>query len=267
MDSVLRLGLQSMHEGASQLDRISQNMANALTPGYRREAASVRAMNATAESFGAAVDGLRSTALRPSELRTRQELVHTDFSVGALKPTGQSLDLALTRSGFFEVMTPDGPAYTRHGSFHLDARGRLVTVQGHPVMGKSGEIVLQGGTPKVDQAGRIHLNDVAAGTGSALGVSTQHSQEIAQLKIVAAPDSAQLRRIGDGLFTADVPLDAAADADVQIKQGYVENSNVNTMREMVDLIQTMRHVEAMQKMVQGYDDITGQAIKKLGELS
>ncbi len=57
------------------------------------------------------------------------------------------------------------------------------------------------------------------------------------------------------------------DADIQVRQGYLENSNVNAMQEMVQMIQTMRHFESMQKVAISYDDMTGQAVRKLGDLS
>ena len=76
-----------------------------------------------------------------------------------------------------------------------------------------------------------------------------------------------MRRIGEGLLSAGGPLDDVKEADIQLKQGFTENSNVNSMQEMVQLVETMRHFESMQKVVLGYDDMTGQAIRKLGDLS
>jgi len=192
-------------------------------------------------------------------------LVRPDLRPGTLKSTGQSLDVALASSGYFEVATETGPAYTRQGNFHVDARGRLVTAQGHPVMGKGGEIFLKSATPVIDAAGNVY--DAQPGGNSPADASNTQ-QAVAQIKIVEFEDKAAAQRIGDGLTSvgSDSVL-AMKDADVQLKQGYLENSNVNAMQEMVQMIQTMRHFESVQKIALGYDEMTGQAIRKLGELS
>lgn len=76
-----------------------------------------------------------------------------------------------------------------------------------------------------------------------------------------------LRRLGEGMVAAGTGMAVVDDAGLQIRQGALENGNVNSMQEMMQLIQTMRHFESMQKMTQGYDDMLGTAIRKLGDLS
>jgi flagellar basal-body rod protein FlgG len=73
--------------------------------------------------------------------------------------------------------------------------------------------------------------------------------------------------MGEGLMTTDqVPMQLR-DSDVQLRQGFLENSNVNSMQEMAQLIQSMRHFESMQRVALGYDEMIGGAVRKLGELS
>jgi len=178
--------------------------------------------------------------------------IATDARAGTFKFTGQSLDVALAGRGFFEVATDAGPAYTRQGSFRLDARGRLVTAQGHPVMGLSGEIVINGASPLITASGAITIGD---------GIP------VAQLKVVELEGHAGPRRLGDGLYAAGHDMKLVGEADVQVRQGFLENSKVSPSYEMTSMIQAMRHFESMQKVVQGYDDMVGTAIRKLGETS
>src|SRR6478672_3511202 len=124
MHQVLTMILGSMHADMTRMDRVGMNIANAQTPGYKRELVSVLAFQARIDG-GAADAALRVTA-------------GIDQHAGTLKSTGQKLDLALSGPGWFEVQTADGPAYTRAGNFRLDAQGRLVTQQGDPVMGTGG---------------------------------------------------------------------------------------------------------------------------------
>jgi flagellar basal-body rod protein FlgG len=174
-----------------------------------------------------------------------------DVRAGTLRATGQPLDFAITGNGYFEVMTPSGPAYTRQGNFRVDARGRVVTEAGHAVMGVAGEILLDSPAPVVSAGGRI----TSVSTQSVLG----------QLKIVQFADGAVPERLGDGLFGAAPGMVSLREGDVQVRQGFLENSNAASTLEMATLVQAMRHFEGMQKVVQGYDEMLGLAIRKLGE--
>jgi flagellar basal-body rod protein FlgG len=182
-----------------------------------------------------------------------------DLRQGTTQPTGQSLDLALSGSAWFEIATPQGAAYTRMGNFRRDAQGRLVTAQGQPVAGLGGDIQLPDGIPVIDAQGRIFESVVGAGQ------ATQRSEPIAQLKLVAFDPAAVAHRIGDGLvgFSGEAPR--LADVDTEVRQGYLENSNVRSAEEMVQLLQTLRHFESMQKVALAYDEMLGNALRKLGD--
>ncbi|MEO6936634.1 MAG: flagellar hook-basal body protein [Collimonas sp.] len=249
MEELLGVALQSMQQDMARVDRVAMNLSNALTPAYKREVAVVRTQSARGPSFARMLDaGMAEAAGR--DMPDNHIEVLTDTRPGTLKSTGQNLDLAITGSGYFEVQTENGSAYTRQGNFRMDARGRLVTAQGYPVMGKGGDIYLNTSQPSIDAAGNIIENKLP----------------VAQLKVVQFDKPAGLRRLGDGLVAAGDGMTQLQDADVQIRQGYLENANVSSMREMVELTQTMRHFEAMQKVAQGYDEMLGTAIRKLGDM-
>jgi flagellar basal-body rod protein FlgF len=250
MNEVLAVSLHSMQGDMARLEQIGMNLANALTPGYKRGIALQAAQGA---SFAAHL----SNAAVPAEgTLSAAALVEfaSDGRAGTLKSTGQVLDVALAGKGYFEVITEAGPAYTRHGSFRLDARGRLVTAQGYPVMGTAGEIVLNAVNPVIAASGAI-----TSGTGDGAA--------LAKLKIVEFDGNARLQPLGDGLHAAGSGMKVVADEELLVRQGFLENSNVRSTYEMTSMVRVMRHFESMQKVAQGYDDMLGTAIRKLGETS
>ena len=265
MQEILALALQSMQTDMQRLDKIGTNLANALTPGYQRDVASARPLASTRLAFATMVSAGEQQPTADVSAYARAPtpglLIQTDPRPGTLRSTGQSLDVAIAGAGFFEVSTPEGLAYTRQGNFRLDGQGRLVTASGHPVMGKGGEIYPGMGAPQIDG-----LGNVLSAEAVALG-GTRAAMPMAQLKIVQPEGQARMEHAGDGLMRTDGAMTLLSDADVQLRQGFLENSNVSSMQEMVQLVQTMRHFESMQKVALGYDEMTGQAIRKLGELS
>ncbi|MCG2594942.1 flagellar hook basal-body protein [Ramlibacter sp. XY19] len=239
MHPVLALTLQAMQSDMSRMDRVAMNLANSQTPGYKREVAA-GGFAQLLEAQGAA-------------------LVHIDQRQGTMKPTGQGLDVALSGPGWFEVATDQGIAYTRMGSFRRDSQGRLVTEQGHPVAGTAGEIRLPEGPVSIDAAGRIF--EAVGGEG---GFAKSRAEPVAQLKVVVFEEKAPAQRLGNGLVVFPGAT-AAADGRTEIRQGHLENANASSMQEMVQLMQTVRHFESMQKVALGYDEMLGNAIRKLGE--
>lgn len=236
MDPVLTAVLGSMHADMAGMDSVAMNIANAQTTGYKREMV-------LATPFAA-------------RLEAKLLAVHVDQKPGTLKPTGHGLDFALAGPGWFEVSTPQGAAYTRQGDFRLDAAGRLVTQRGQAVMGVGGEIQLSSGLPVADEAGRLFDRSVGARGGAA---------PIAQLKVVQFEAGASLQRLGDGLVQVQGTPSVVADGAAQVRQGFLENSNVSHTQEMVRLLETFRHFETMQKVALGYDEMLGASIRKLGD--
>jgi flagellar basal-body rod protein FlgF len=246
MNEILGLSLEALHVDDARLASLSSNLANAMTPGYKREVSIQHA--APARSFSEVMASQSTRANAPGKEVTAAVELLRDMRVGTLRTTGQPLDFALTGPGFFEVATPAGPAYTRHGQFQLDARGRVITAQGFPVMGTGGEIVLTG-APTVDSTGAF----------------TEEGRVVARLRLVNFQSPERLERTEGGFAAAGVPQ-VLDDGAVQVRQGQLENANVDTTREMVDLIKTMRHFESMQRAVQAYDEMLGTGIRKLGDI-
>lgn len=252
MNEVLAISLQGMQADAARVEQIGMNLANALTPGYKRGLVVQAPVGA---SFAAHLAGAAEAAAPQGagDAAIAAVALRTDPKEGSLKSTGQPLDLALASKGYFEVITENGPAYTRHGSFRLDATGRLVTAQGYPVMGHGGEIVLGVSNP------------VITASGAVLGPSGDEDAPLAQLKVLEFEADAPLQRLGEGLVAGGPGMKLLGAQEVQLRQGYLENSNVASAQEMTALVQAMRHFESMYKVAQGYDDMLGTAIRRLGE--
>lgn len=240
MNEIHALTLASMQHDMARLDQVASNLANATTPAYQRQVVVARAFtDALAQAEGA----------RPAQ-------VLTDSRPGSLQTTGRPLDIALQGEGYLEVLTQQGPAYTRRGNLAVDARGRLTTSQGHPIMAATGDLQMSGRHPLIDGNGNVS-EVLPDGTTARLG----------RLKVVRFEAGAALARLGDGLHLAPEGQAPAPvpEPEVAIRQGALENANVNTAREMVELMQTMRHFETLHRVVQGYDEMVGGAVRRLTE--
>jgi flagellar basal-body rod protein FlgG len=243
---VAAIGLQAMQADMARVQQTSMNLANALTPGYKRGMVVQAPMQS---SFQQALDAAgQADAGVAAPVR-----FEADGRPGTLKKTGDPLDVAVAGPGFFEILTDTGPAYTRQGNFRLDARGRLVTAQGFPVAGRDGEIFLP-------------TRDVSISEAGAISDPAKPGTVLAQLKVVDFPSEGLVRR-GDGLLAAAEGMTLLADDQVRLRQGFVENANVDAAREMTQLMVAMRHFESMHKAVQVHDDMLGTAIRRLGESS
>lgn len=252
MNEVLAISLHAMQSDMARVEQVGMNLANALTPGYKRR---VAVQAPTGASFAARMVPAAAAAT-PADVGSAAAgpvRLHSDFRAGTLKRTGQSLDLALAGPGYFEVRTAEGVAYTRNGSFRVDAAGRVVTAQGHAVMGQAGEITLPSTGAVVTAAGAV----IPSG-GSA-------QAPLAHVRLVRFDSDATLQPLGDGLFAAPDDSSAQAAAGTQVRQGWLENANVAPATEMTQLVRALRHFEAMHKVAQGCDEMLGTAIRRLGE--
>jgi flagellar basal-body rod protein FlgF len=229
--------LAALQNDMQRIQVIANNMVNASTPGYRRDVLVHRAFDAQmAQMRGAAPMG------------TPASEVAVDLSAAGAIATGQPLDAFISGEGYFEVNTPQGPAYTRSGRFHMDAAGRLVTQGGAAVMGLAGEITSPGGRLTLSADGQV---------------STDRGP-VDRIKVVSLKGSA-FTKTADGMLTPGQAAVASPVRSTSLRIGFIEGSNVATQREMVGLMETLRNFEALQKVMQGYDEQLGTALQKLGE--
>jgi len=237
MDDLIAIAASGMQHDLQRMEGISQNLANARTPGYKRQIV-------VGTPFAQQVD----TAMTQLAAANSQSAHSIDPSAATLRYTGSIQDVAIEGGEFFEVAGPQGVAYTRQSGFHTDARGRLVGEHGWPVMGSGGEIILTG-PYTIEANGDIRQGD----------------QVVARLKLTRFENAAALTPLGGGLYRQGAATVVDAVASARLRLGYQENSNVNSSQEMVRLTETVRHFESLQKIIQGYDDSLEKTIRKLGE--
>lgn len=257
MSDVLTTALEAMQHDLLRLKLTAQNLSASSVPGAQAQHALRRVGAATAASefqqlmnnASSAVGAAVAPALTESLPATVHVEIMSDTGPGTLKATGQPLDVALTVPGYFEVRTDEGIGYVRRGDFQRDAQGRLMTFAGHAVMGTSGEILLSGPAPSIDAYGKI----------------SESGKVVGQLQIMQPAAGVQMTPGADGVWRTTGEMTPFKAREAAVSQGFLENSNVVAAREMVDVTTTTRHFESMQKMIQGYDDMMGIALRRLGE--
>jgi flagellar basal-body rod protein FlgF/flagellar basal-body rod protein FlgG len=233
---------------AQRLEVIANNLANVDTAGFKQDVATFQSRFAEAIQRGQAEPGDRSINDLGGGVKIID--VQTDHSAGQLKHTGNELDLAINGKGFFHVRGEDGKRYlTRAGNLALDTQGRLVTQNGHrPVLDQAdGEIVLNRELPlSISTDGFLSQ----AGTIYALGMSQPESL-------------GELVKAGNNLFEPLGNVQPLALADRNIRQGYLEMSGSNPVRQMMAMIETTRAFEANTRMIQNQDTMLGTLISRV----
>jgi len=240
-----------------RLDIIANNLANAATVGYKGE-------NVTNQAF----DDVLAVKIRDNSesyndrrigrmtLGVKLGEVYTDFSQGSLRQTGGTYDLALDGKGFFTVSVTDKAGntslkYTRNGSFTMTKDGYIVDSDGNRLMGESGEIIVPTDAVEVvvDTTGAIYADGNYVDT----------------IMITDFEDYNYLKKLGDTMFEA---LDGAltVESKASVMQGYTEQSNINVISEMVDLITVTRAYEANQKVIQSIDQTLDLAANSIGKV-
>ncbi len=241
MIKALESSRQGMQVNLRRHEVTANNLANANTPGFRRELARVTAVE-------------RPSPLAPGQaahLPTQDLVVEGApyMGGGSLSATGNPLDAALAGEGFFQVQSPDGPRLTRDGSFTLDSQGVLIHSSGHPVMVDGGSVQLSS-IPSILPDGSILDGENPAG----------------QLSIVKPGEGATLEREGDNLFRAEGGTTELEAGEIQVASGFLEGSNVDPIREMVDMIQAYRVYEMAQKAAHAADETLQIAVNRVGSI-
>jgi len=210
-------------------DTITNNLANANTPGFKRRA------NAFSAALQAQTTRWRDAADTAGRIQLHESL---DFSQGTLVQTGRSLDLALQGSGFFTIETTAGPRYTRNGTFQTNQNGQLVDSDNHLVAGQAGPIVIP---PTVDTATLNVSSDGRVSSGDLI---------LGQFRLADFGDRQdQLIPAGGSLLLAPEGVTPQTAQNCTVQQGYQESSNVNVMEELVGMVTVSRLYDANMKFI------------------
>jgi flagellar basal-body rod protein FlgF len=222
-------GMSSAASALQMLERrqavLANNLANASTRGFKAETAFSRLMGNALATTDTAID----------------------LTPGTLTQTHNPFDLAVSGNGFFVVQTPNGERFVRNGSFELNANRQLVDGKGNPVLADGGPITIPPGQTEIDESGMIKVN----------------GRPLARLRVERVADGADLQHEGGTMFVPDATRVAIAPADRKVMQGFVEESNVNALTAMTDMLSVLHRYQAAQKTLTTIDEARGIAVNDL----
>ncbi|MCZ7658325.1 MAG: flagellar basal-body rod protein FlgG [Xanthobacteraceae bacterium] len=233
---------------------ISNNIANMRTTGYKRQRAEFQdLLYEHVRRVGTATSDQGTILPAGVELGSGVKTVGTPriMSQGNLLPTSKELDVAIRGEGFFQIQLPDGrTAYTRDGSFELDAQGRVVTAQGYLVQ-----------PAMTVQANSRNLTINAQGQVSVMLPNQTQPTNVGQIELAMFVNKAGLQAVGDNLFmetpASGTPQTGTPGVDGfgDLQQGNLEQANVEAVKEISDLIAAQRAYEMNAKVITATDQM------------
>ena len=240
-----------------RLDTVTNNLANASTTGFKREGLTSKSFDQmlTVKLIDLSVPYLNE-GIGKMSLGVKIGENYTDYSQGSLKETGNTYDLALAGNGFFTISYTDKKGntsenYTRDGEFTMDSEGYLRTLEGDYVQGEGGAIMIPVETSEVS----IRDNGDIYADG----------EYVDSLRIVDFEDYNNIEKFGENLYNV---VDGATETEstAAVKQGYLEMSNINVVKEMVEMITISRAYESNQKLIQTEDDMLDKSVNQVGKV-
>ena len=231
---------------SARLQVLSNNLANADTPGFKREIAILQARHAEAIERGDVAAGQRGIDDVGGGVRLAETV--TDFSTGALRQTGNKTDLAINGDGFFLVDKAGQPLLTRAGNFHFSTTGQLQSEQGYPVMSLEGEPVA--------------IDPILPWAFTEDGGIEQGGDRLL-LALVRPASRGDLVKAGENMFSPLADVAPVPTAERSVKSGYLEQSGVKPALEMMELIETSRAYEANIRMIQSQDQMLGSLVNRV----
>lgn len=243
---------------------MTNNLANVNTPGYKSDQAVTRAFPQML------IERIRNGQVQDSKVGSLATGVYVQetipkFTQGDLKETGQNTDVALLQGNvpnaggslFFAVKNANGQVrYTRDGNFTIDGDGRIVDNAGDFVLGTNGQPITV-----TDQQFQLKSD----------GTVVDHGRVAGHIQIAYAANPMNLVKQGNGLFKlqkGNALPSAVGNPNIsyQLKQGFLERSNVNVDQSMVDLMEAFRNLQANQKVLKAYDHTMDLAVNKVGSV-
>lgn len=241
----------------NRLDVISNNLANSATSGYKQESVSSQSFDKMLTiKIRDGSQAYHNQAIGTMSLGVKIGEVYTDYSQGSVRDTGGNFDVAISGTGFFTInyVNASGETttrYTRDGSFQVTKDGYLVDSEGNRVQGEGGDIKI--------------ATDAKSVAISKDGTITVDGAVVDKLKITDFKDYDYIVKVGDNMYTV---VDGATEVETNasVLQGYLEQSNVNVVSEMVDMITITRAYEANQKVTKAMDSMLDKAVNQVGAL-
>lgn len=240
------------------LDLIANNLANMNTTGFKGDRVSFTLLEPEPEkrydsplppaNFKVGIEQLMH--LRGNEMAyVGVADVTRDPSQGPAIQTHNPTDLMIEGEGMLAVETPDGTRYTRSGALGISRDGFLVTQAGHPIRGEKGSIPVRAGAFQINDGGEVW----------------QNNQLVDRIQLYKFDDPKALEREGMNYFYyGGTPEGARLVARPEVRQGFLEGSNVNAIKDMTNMIIAHRSYEAYQKAVQNFDQMMQKSSNSIG---
>jgi flagellar basal-body rod protein FlgG len=256
MIRALYTAASGMNAQQTNIDNVAHNLANVNTTGFKKARVEfedlvyqeIRAAGASASSTTEAPIGLEVG------LGTRAVATSRNFSTGNMRSTSAPFDIAIQGEGFFQVTMPDGTtAYSRAGNFHLDAQGLLVTNEGYAL---EPQITIPPNATTVSISRDGVVSAVIAGQSA--------TEQLGTIEIANFANEGGLRPLGGNLFAATTASGEpetggpGTDGRGTLTQGFLEDSNVSVVEEMVNMIIGQRAYEANSRVVRAADEMMSQ---------
>lgn len=237
------------HAAAGMLPRMNQqetvgnNLANVNTSGFKSDK----------RYFRMALDNMLLQGGQNGMMKTLSDdefSLLTDFSQGSLTETKNPFDLAIHGEGFFCLETEDTVSYTRNGSFSISAEGEIINSQGYKLLSEDGPIRIVGRNVSIMDDGTVLVD----------------GQNVSKIKVTDFEQPYSLKRNGYGYFVPENPEDEGNISEhYQVKQGFLENSNVDPIAEMLQMIELNRNYESCQKAIHSQDDTLRLAVNEIAK--
>jgi flagellar basal-body rod protein FlgF len=261
-----------------KVETIANNIANANTAGFKKDEIVFKEHLTALTEKGLTDIDIPREDWSPDDFYRSQgaenayvkiDGTYTIHEQGALVPTGNKFDFALNGKGFFEVMTPTGVRYTRNGSFTLDKDGFLVTNKGYRILSKLNQAEQE--ARELASADEIQNRFINLGEAKKVSISrngdvfTENGQ-LTSLSIVEFKDLHAIKKQGHSLYINNA-VDNINRENIQtaVNQGFIEQSNVNAIKEMSELIRAHRQFDNIQKAISTYDSISGRAVNDIAK--
>lgn len=252
MQNTLLVGLSKQMVLERQMDVVSNNIANMNTNGYKAD----RSLFQEYLSSNAHEDNFASSDRRVSFVQDRATF--HDFSQGPTEETKNPLDVAIDGNAFLVVQTPGGERYTRDGNLAINNRGQLVTASGYQVLGTAGPITFQ----QTDH----DVNIAPDGNVSVLEGTSRLDSIRGKLRLVSFAQAQRLLKEGSNLYVPGEGAQPLPDTKAQIRQGFIEKSNVNSVAEMSRMMEVSRAYASIANMMNQQAELQKTAIQQLADV-
>ena len=218
-----------------QMDGVTENLANANTPGYKKEGLSFRDY---------LINPPATTLEQEERVLSTLSSQRTDMAQGTVFKTSNPMDISIDGQGFIAL---EGNRYTRRGDLKRSSDGFLTSFNGIKVLGEKGPIKLPKGNVSINSSGGVFVN----------------GEQVDTIKLVDLSSQTGLARMGSGIFYSKA---AVVSSDATVKQGYLEASNVDVIKEMVGMIDALREYETFQKAIQTFDSAASKVVNDMAQM-